>query len=264
MLAGDAMDIRRITGRAGNMRLPVMRWILSGSPEGRRMRLPVMRYPPDGGRKGETDMGKLKLEQFVVGQVQTNCYFAIHEETKEMLIIDPGDGAGKLAQKIKQAGYLPQAILLTHGHFDHAAGAQELAETFGISIYICEAEKETLEDERLNAGWMVGMHQAFHADVFLKDEQELDLAGFHIRVLLTPGHTAGGCCYYLPYENVLFSGDTLFSMSVGRTDLGGGSMSRLVRSIREKLIDLPEQTDVYPGHGEATTIGRERMYNPYL
>ena len=104
----------------------------------------------------------------------------------------------------------------------------------------------------------------FHADIYLKDEQELDLAGFHIRVLPTPGHTPGGCCYYFPYENVVFSGDTLFCTSVGRTDFPGGSMSDIIRSIKEKLMTLPDRTTVYPGHNDVTTIENERMYNPYL
>ena len=111
---------------------------------------------------------------------------------------------------------------------------------------------------------MIGRDEVYEADEFLKDEQELDLAGFHLRVLFTPGHTPGGCCYYFPYENVLFSGDTLFCESVGRTDFVGGSMGTLVRSIREKLMTLPEHTTVYPGHGEATTIENERLYNPYI
>ena len=111
---------------------------------------------------------------------------------------------------------------------------------------------------------MVGSSEVYSADEFLKDEQELDLAGFHIRVLYTPGHTEGGCCYYFPYDNVLFSGDTLFCMSVGRTDFKGGSMSEIVRSIKEKIMVLPEDTTVYPGHNDVTTIENERMYNPYL
>ena len=98
----------------------------------------------------------------------------------------------------------------------------------------------------------------------MKDEQELDLAGFHIRVLFTPGHTVGGCCYYFPYQNVVFSGDTLFQTSVGRTDFPRGSMSDLVNGIRTKLMPLPDETAVYTGHGDMTTIGTERKYNPYL
>ena len=208
-------------------------------------------------------MGKLKINQYVVGPEQTNCYFAINEETKERLVIDPGESPKQLAEKIREEGCTPVAVLLTHGHFDHATGAEELAAEFGIPIYAYEGEKETLEDSNLNVSWMIGEQKVFHADVFVKDQQELDLAGFHIRVLFTPGHTRGGCCYYLPYEDVLFSGDTLFCCSVGRSDLPGGSTSELVRSVREKLLTLPERTTVYPGHNDVTTIENERMYNPY-
>ena len=206
----------------------------------------------------------MKINQYVVGAVQTNCYFIINEDTKEVLIVDPGDAAKQLAQKVKDDGLTPVAILLTHGHFDHAGGAKALAEEFGIKIYAHEKEKRTLEDPEYNVSWMVGSSEVYSADEFLKDEQELDLAGFHIRVLYTPGHTEGGCCSYFPYDNVLFSGDTLFCMSVGRTDFKGGSMSEIVRSIKEKIMVLPEDTTVYPGHNDVTTIENERMYNPYL
>lgn len=209
-------------------------------------------------------MGKLRVEQYVVGPVQTNCYFAINDESKETIVIDPGAGADQLMKMLTQNGLKAVAILLTHGHFDHAAGAKRLAELCQAKIYAYEAEKETLENEEENACWMIGKSETYHADEFFKDEQEIDLAGLHIRVLFTPGHTKGGCCYYFPYEDVVFSGDTLFQMSVGRTDLKGGSMSQIVHSIQEKLLTLPENTTVYPGHGEETTIGTERMYNPYL
>ena len=209
-------------------------------------------------------MGKLKINQYVVGAVQTNCYFAINDETNETLIVDPGDNAKQLADRIRQEELKPVAVLLTHGHFDHAGGAAELAREFQIPVYAHENEKETLEDPKLNVSWMMGKEEHFSADEFVTDEQELDLAGFHIRVLHTPGHTVGGCCYYLPYEDVVFSGDTLFCMSVGRTDFPKGSMSAIVRSIKEKLMVLPERTTVYPGHNDVTTIENERMYNPYL
>ena len=111
---------------------------------------------------------------------------------------------------------------------------------------------------------MFGADISLKADVCLKDQQELTLAGFEIRVLFTPGHTAGGCCYYLPQEHALMSGDTLFYDSIGRTDFPGGSMSELLRSVGDKLMTLPDETDVYPGHGEPTTIGREREYNAWI
>ena len=167
-------------------------------------------------------------------------------------------------ERVRQEGCTPVAILLTHGHFDHATGAADLAKEFSIPVYAYETEKETLENEEMNLCHMTGEHHVFHADIYLKDEQELDLAGFHIRVLHTPGHTPGGCCYYFPYENVVFSGDTLFCTSVGRTDFPGGSMSDIIRSIKEKLMTLPDRTTVYPGHNDVTTIENERMYNPYL
>ncbi len=209
-------------------------------------------------------MGKMKIDQYVVGPVQTNCYFVVNEETNEILIMDPGASAKQLAERIRRDNYTPAAILLTHGHFDHATGAEELAKEFNIKIYAHEAEKQTLEDENLNQCGMVGEHHIYHADIFLKDEQELDIAGFHIRVLFTPGHTPGGCCYYFPYENVVFSGDSLFCMSIGRTDFPGGSASQLIRAVKEKLMVLPDNTVVYTGHNDPTTIEQERMYNPYL
>ncbi|MCI5856716.1 MAG: MBL fold metallo-hydrolase [Agathobacter sp.] len=209
-------------------------------------------------------MGKLQIAHYMVGPVQTNCYFAINKETREVLVIDPGEEAARLMQQIKAQELTVVAILLTHGHFDHAGGAGELSELCNAPVYAHEAEKETLESDKLNASWMVGKKETYRADLFVKDEQELDLAGFHIRVLFTPGHTKGGCCYYFPYEDVVFSGDTLFQMSVGRTDFEGGSMSQIVRSIQEKLMPLPDKTVVYPGHGDVTTIETERMYNPYL
>ncbi len=206
----------------------------------------------------------MKIEQYCVGQVATNCYFAINEETKEMLVIDPGDSAGMLAEKIRKAGLKPRAVLLTHGHFDHAMAASALAEMFDIKIYAHKAEKETLENPSKNVSVMMGRGETYHADVFLEDEETLNLAGMELKVLHTPGHTEGGCCYYLEKEKVLFSGDTLFSQSVGRTDFPGGSMSGLVRSIKEKLLTLPDDVRVYPGHMDLTTIGRERKGNPFL
>lgn len=209
-------------------------------------------------------MEPLRVEQYVVGMVQTNCYFAMNDNTKETLIVDPGASASKLAERIEKEKLNPVAILLTHGHFDHAGGAEELADRYGIQIYAHEAERETLENPAINLSGWEGKERAYRADCYLKDEQEIDLAGFHIRVFHTPGHTVGGCCYFLPYQNVVFCGDTLFAQSVGRTDFPKGSASELIRSIKEKLMTLPEDVTVYPGHNEITTIGTERMYNPYL
>ena len=209
-------------------------------------------------------MVNMKIDHFVVGPVQTNCYFVTNIKTKEMIIIDPGACANQLAKKVDESGAKPVAILLTHGHFDHATDAKPLADRYGIKIYIHEADKATLDDPQLNVSYMMGQSKTFYADVFLKDKQEIDIAGFHIVVLHTPGHTPGGCCYYFPYQNVVFSGDTLFCTSVGRTDFPKGSAAQIIRSIKEKLLPLPDETTVYTGHNDITTIGTERMYNPYL
>ena len=212
----------------------------------------------------------MKINHYVVGQVQTNCYIVINNETKDCFIIDPGASGKQLAEKLKQDNLNPVAVLLTHGHFDHAGAAEELAKEFDIKIYAHEAERDTLADPKKNVSWMIGANESYHVDVFLKDNEIINLADFEIKVLHTPGHTEGGCCYYISEEHVVFSGDTLFAESVGRTDFPGGSMSQIVRSIQEKLLTLSEagnlETDimVYPGHNEPTTIETERMNNPYL
>lgn len=210
-------------------------------------------------------MIQMQVEHLTVGPVQTNCYLAINKETKEAIIIDPGDDADRIGMRLMQLEAKPVAILLTHGHFDHAGAAKALAAQYDILVYAHDKEAETLEDSRMNlSGPLAGGATTYHADVFLKDEQELTLAGLHMRVLFTPGHTPGGCCYYFPREDVLFSGDSLFCGSVGRTDFPGGSMRTLVDSVRNKLMSLPENTIVYPGHDIETTIEQERMYNPFL
>ena len=202
--------------------------------------------------------------RYIVGPVCTNCYLLVNHKTGELLVVDPGDQAQLIEKQIEKTGAKPVGILLTHGHFDHAGAAEELADKYQISIYAHEAERETLEDPGLNLCGMIGEHKVYHADIFVKDEEVLNLAGFSIRVFFTPGHTIGGCCYYIADEKILFSGDTLFQESVGRTDFPRGSASDLIRAIREKLMPLPDDVTVYTGHDESTLIGYERMHNPYL
>lgn len=206
----------------------------------------------------------MKIEHYVVGVVGTNCYFTVNEDTKECLIIDPGHNANMLAGKIADGGYTPVAVLLTHGHFDHIMGVEGLRTQFGIPVYVHEDDAKMLERPELNAGAMIGASVSVKADQTVKDGDVLNLAGMEIHVLHTPGHTPGGVCYYFPKEEVVFTGDTLFCGSVGRTDLPGGSMSALIRSVREKVLKLPDLTVVYTGHGEPTKIGDEKRCNPFI
>ena len=213
----------------------------------------------------ESQEDKMKVERMVLGQIQTNCYFAINEATKETIVIDPADRPDSVLRKAVDEGLTLKAIFLTHGHADHMLGVPELKAKLGIPVYACEAEKALLADPAQNLSpALFRKSVSFAADVWVKDGQELEVAGMKFRVYGTPGHTPGGCCYYSEEAGVLFSGDTLFAGSVGRTDFPGGSMSALVRSIKEKLTPLPDETKVYPGHMEESTIGAERRYNPYL
>lgn len=209
-------------------------------------------------------MVDLRIEEYNVGDIGTNCYFIVNADTKEMLVIDPGGDGKDLIRRINNSELKPVAVLLTHGHYDHAADADVVSKEYDIPIYAHEAERETLENPNLNLSPMFGRREIYHADKYVKDGDILNLAGFTIRVIHTPGHTVGGCCYYFDGNKVLASGDTLFCGSVGRTDFPKGSMSDLVRSIKEKLLDLPGDTAVLPGHESRTTIGYERQYNAFL
>lgn len=208
-------------------------------------------------------MKKLRLEIMPLGQMGTNCYLLINHETKEMVIVDPGDEPERVEARAHMMQYQPVAILLTHGHFDHIGGVEGLKKAFQIPVIAMEQEKSTLEMPSKNLSTWSGAGYGISADRYVSDGEELDLAGFRIKVIHTPGHTVGGACYYLEEEGVLCSGDTLFRCSVGRTDFPGGSMQQIHDSIHTKLFTLPDETLVYPGHGEETNIHYEKMFNPY-
>lgn len=206
----------------------------------------------------------MKIEKFVLGSLGTNCYLIENEETKELVIVDPAVCPDYLVSHIKNAGYTPKAIFLTHSHFDHVMGIEGFVNEFDIPVYLHEAEKELLADPQLNLSGVFGASYAYHQVQCLKDGEVLVEAGISFKIIHTPGHTAGGCCYYVEDEGVLISGDTLFYQSVGRSDFPTGSMSTLVRSIKEKLFCLPDDVMVYPGHNDVTCIADEKMYNPFV
>lgn len=185
-----------------------------------------------------------------LGLYQTNCY--ILAESDRCLVIDPGDEVGKLLAFLEQNGLTLEAILLTHGHFDHVGAVKNLAAETDCRVFLCE--EELALPRTMTAGPL------YYTD-FYQDGDRLTLAGMTFEVLHTPGHTPGSVC--LRFGEHLFSGDTLFAGSCGRTDFPGSSPSDMIRSLK-RLSQLEDTLRVYPGHGEATTIGEEKRYNPYL
>lgn len=205
-----------------------------------------------------------KIDSRILGMVGTNCYLLCNMDIKECVLIDPADSQDEISRMIDESGCSLKGILLTHGHFDHIMVADAVRDKYGVKVYASCDEKNTLEQPHINLGEAYGLKLSVKADVWHKDGEILKLAGFDIEALHTPGHTEGGSCYYIREIGVLFSGDTLFCGSVGRTDFPGGSMSEIVRSIKEKVMVLPDDTKVYPGHGEGTSVGYERENNPFL
>ena len=207
----------------------------------------------------------MQIERFIVGMVGTNCYVVSNEETSECFLVDPGAYSDKVIAYIREHELKPQAILLTHGHFDHIMAVDDIRRAFHCKVYVHMDEAELLRDPSMNLSGTMGTEQfSMEADELLRDGQSLKLLDCEWKVMATPGHTKGSVCYYLDSEEVLFSGDTLFAESLGRTDLPTGSVQQIVRSIAERLFELPEDTMVYPGHGEPTTIGHEKKYNPVV
>lgn len=206
----------------------------------------------------------MRVETFVTGIISTNCYIGINDKTKQAVIIDPAACPKKILDFIEEEGLAVEAILLTHGHFDHIMGIDGFLEHFKVPVYVHEDDERVMNDPGLNQSATYTSGYTFSGAEYVRDRQILELAGYRFEVIHTPGHTWGGCCYYVASEDVLFSGDTLFQNSVGRTDFETSSTSDLITSIREKLMKLPDETHVYPGHMGETMIGYERTHNPYI
>lgn len=206
----------------------------------------------------------IKIMSRVLGMVSTNCYLLINPDNNESIIVDPADSPDLIKEMVEKSDTTPKAILLTHGHFDHVGAALDLKNSYGIKIYASKHEEKLLASPDINLSGEYGMNISIVADVLLEDEEELNLAGFAIKAIHTPGHTAGSMCYYIADEDMLISGDTLFAYSIGRTDFPTSSSSDMMTSLRDKLAHLPKDTDVFPGHGECTTIGFELENNPYM
>ncbi len=202
------------------------------------------------------------IEKLEVGPFSTNCYIVGAEAGGEGMIIDPGDKAGRILKRAEEHKLDIKLIVLTHGHIDHTGALKKVKEKTGVDVAVHADDAESLGKQPL--GVLLGLFYPtpLPPDRLLQDGDSIDVGGLHFKVLHTPGHSPGGIC--LVGEGVAFSGDTLFEGSIGRTDLPGGDYDKLMGSIQTKLMMLPDDTIVYPGHGGQTTIGAERRGNPYL
>ncbi|MBU4438017.1 MAG: MBL fold metallo-hydrolase [Acetobacterium sp.] len=198
-----------------------------------------------------------------LGQMGTNCYVIWDEKSLAAAVIDPGFEDQRIINIIKENKLNVKYILLTHGHFDHLGGVAQIKQLTGAKVLINEIDADCLGDSRRNLSVLAGMSMELEsADGFLKEDEPIMLGDINIRVIHTPGHSKGGVC--LLAEDVLFSGDTLFNTSIGRTDFADGDLNELLNAIMSKLFILDDSTKVLPGHGDDTTIGYEKMNNPFL
>ncbi len=202
------------------------------------------------------------LKQLVVGPLAANCYIVGSEASKEGMIIDPGDEAGVILRNVKDLGLEIRSIVLTHGHIDHIGALKEVKEATGAGVAIHTDEAKSLQEQSLSTLLGLSYPTLPPPDQLLKDGDSIDIGDLHFLVLHTPGHSPGGIC--LLGQGVLFSGDTLFNYGIGRADFPGSNYSQLMNSIHTKLMTLPDNTAVFPGHGPDTTIGAERSSNPFL
>ena len=209
----------------------------------------------------------MKIDCLMLSEYQTNCYILRSGDgAEDCLIVDPGLGAEELIAFLSDRGTTPVAVVLTHGHIDHIAGIGALRENYSdIKVLIHALDAEKLLDPSANLSELMGhAFTADPADVLLEDGVWIEHAGVKLQVLHVPGHSPGGICLYSSEAGVVFTDDTLFAESIGRTDLPGGSMPQLLGCIKEKLWSLADETVVYPGHGPETTIAREKAQNPFL
>lgn len=209
----------------------------------------------------------MRIERMILGMIQEQAYFIIDEASKRAFIVDPGDEANKIMSKINQEGLKLEKILLTHGHFDHIGAVEALKQATGAEV-VCHTQGPMyLADPAYNlSGMMGGPSFTVKADTFVEAGETVVMEGTDIalKVIHVPGHTVDSIAYYSEQDKVAFVGDIIFQGSVGRTDFPGGNAALLISSIQENLFVLEQEVTLYPGHGPATTVGREKLTNPYF
>ncbi len=207
----------------------------------------------------------LNVYPLVLGPVQTTCY--VVSSQGRAVIVDPAANANKIIQYLGTKKLIPEAILLTHGHFDHIGAVNELAAKYRLPIYAHKLEKEYFDQPEVNLSTMMYQPFVLSEDLdyhWLADGATLTCLDTQVKIFHVPGHTSGSLCYYFVKDRMVFTGDTLFKQSIGRTDFIYGNHQQLVTGIRQKLLTLPDDTLVYPGHGDCTTVADEKRNNPFL
>lgn len=205
------------------------------------------------------------LESVVVGPFQENCYIVGDEESNAGAVVDPGDEAPRIALLVEKTGLEIGSIILTHAHIDHVGAVAGLVEEYGCPVLL-HAEAEPMLQQVPTQAMMMGVKfgRVPTVDRYIEEDEVLEVGGLRLRSLYTPGHAPGHLSFYEESEGVVISGDALFAGSVGRVDLPGGSMDLLLESINQRILPLPDETRVCPGHGPETTVGQEKTYNPFL